>query len=221
MNVVGIYQIQSKVHPDRVYIGSAVNISNRWNQHLNRLRRGIHHSTKLQRHFNKYGESDLSFSVLIRCDKEQLLRYEQVYIDSYNPFFNGCKVAGSPLGYKHTDEFKHRCRENKIGNKYCLGREISEEHRLNLRISHTGKQSPMKGKKRDKPAWNKGLKGVLKAWNKTAIIQYDLNMVFIREWESTTDVENTLGINNIAGCLTGKRKTAGGFIWVYKHKKVA
>lgn len=215
MKQPGIYMIQSIIKPERIYIGSAVSISSRWRQHLNRLSRGVHHSLKLQRHYNKYGINDLIFTILKECSKEELIRYEQSYIDTLNPYFNGCKIAGSTLGYKHTEQFKQKCRENKIGNKNCLGREITEEHRLNLSTSHLGNTSRL-GKGLGYIPWNKGLRGVSKAWNKTAVFQYDLNMLFIKEWESTVDVENTLGINNIAGCLTGKRKTAGGFIWKRK-----
>lgn len=39
MNTIGIYKTQSKVKPERVYIGSAVNISERWRLHLLELRR--------------------------------------------------------------------------------------------------------------------------------------------------------------------------------------
>ena len=47
------------------------------------------------------------------------------------------------------------------------------------------------------------------------IIQYDLNMNFIKEWGSIADAEETLGITSIGKCLCLKRKTAGGFIWRY------
>ena len=53
MKISGIYKIQSKLKPDRIYIGSAVNIRTRWNVHLCNLRNSMHHSKKLQRHFDK------------------------------------------------------------------------------------------------------------------------------------------------------------------------
>jgi group I intron endonuclease len=96
----GIYKIESKSHPDRIYIGSAVNIGNRWYEHLKKLKRNTHHSKKLQNHFNKYGESDLQFSILLGCDKEDLIKIEQYFLDSYNPWFNICKKAGNTLGLK-------------------------------------------------------------------------------------------------------------------------
>ena len=51
----GIYKIQSKCKPDRIYIGSAINIEGRKRAHFSRLKHGYHHSIKLQRHYDKYG----------------------------------------------------------------------------------------------------------------------------------------------------------------------
>ena len=48
------------------------------------------------------------------------------------------------------------------------------------------------------------------------ILQYDLKNNFIQEWNSISDVVNTLKIRNISQCCSGKRKTSGGFIWMYK-----
>ncbi|MCI9110536.1 MAG: hypothetical protein HFH47_01840 [Bacilli bacterium] len=57
--------------------------------------------------------------------------------------------------------------------------------------------------------------------NKTkTIIQLDLNLNFIKEWKSAKEVEEVLEINrkNISQCITGRNKTAGGYIWVTKEQ---
>jgi group I intron endonuclease len=128
MRISGIYQIQSKINPDRIYIGSAININKRWNHHLSNLKSNNHHSIKLQNHYNKYGKEDLQFSILLECDKENLIRVEQYYIDVLNPYFNICKFAASVLGkkcseatkkkissHKRSQEFKDRMRNIKLG----------------------------------------------------------------------------------------------------------
>lgn len=74
LNISGIYQIQSKCKPERKYIGSALNIRVRKNIHLYDLRRNKHSSIKLQRHYNKYGQDDLIYSVLMFCDVEDLIK---------------------------------------------------------------------------------------------------------------------------------------------------
>jgi group I intron endonuclease len=117
MKTTGIYKIQSVIKPERVYVGSAVNIGHRWTNHLADLRKNKHASIKLQRHFNKYGEIDLQFSVLLGCEKEDLLKVEQYFIDSYNPYFNTCKIAGSSLGVKHSEETRKKLKGKKPWNK--------------------------------------------------------------------------------------------------------
>lgn len=51
-----------------------------------------------------------------------------------------------------------------------------------------------------------------------AILQYDLDGNFIKEWDSGKRAGLELGISkgNIANVLKGRLKTSGGFIWKYK-----
>lgn len=51
---------------------------------------------------------------------------------------------------------------------------------------------------------------------------YNKDGKFIKEWESTMEVQRQLNINNsnIVQCCLGNRKTAGGFIWEYQKKKL-
>lgn len=119
----GIYKITSKSNPDRCYIGSAVKIKFRWNLHRRMLKNNKHHSIKLQRHYNKHGLEDLVFTILICCDKEDLISYEQFFIDTYNPYFNSRPTAGNQLGFKHSNESKEKQRNKRL--KYFE----DEEHR--------------------------------------------------------------------------------------------
>ena len=52
------------------------------------------------------------------------------------------------------------------------------------------------------------------------IIQYTKYGEFIKEWDCMTDVERELGINHssISSCASGKRPSAGGYIWKYKEE---
>jgi group I intron endonuclease len=169
MKISGIYKIQSKIKPERIYIGSSIDIIRRKYLHFWDLKRGSHISIKLQRHYNKYGEADLSFALLLGCAGNDLLKNEQFFIDAFNPYFNCCPIAGNSLGIKRTDEFKlkisiantgkKRSEETKkkmsesrkglntwaVGNKNCLGRIVSEETKNKMRQSHLGQKS-----------WNKG-----------------------------------------------------------------
>jgi len=51
------------------------------------------------------------------------------------------------------------------------------------------------------------------------ILQYTRDMVFIREWNSTSQAgqELELSVSAISQCLRGGAKTSGGFIWKYKN----
>jgi len=113
----GIYKIESKHKKERFYIGSASRIDTRWNLHLHDLRCNKHGNQKLQNHYNKYGESDLLFSILLICDKEDLIKIEQYFIDFYNPWFNICKIAGSSLGIKRSETTKEKVRQANLGKK--------------------------------------------------------------------------------------------------------
>lgn len=134
----GIYKIQSKTKPDRVYIGSAIKIDKRWNIHLHHLRYNKHGNKRLQNHYNKYGEEDLVFSLLLECDKDELLMREQEFIDLYHPFFNICQKAGSPQGRVVSEETKEKIRN------FLRGRKQSEET-IRRRMESMG------------AIWNKGL----------------------------------------------------------------
>lgn len=127
----GIYQIQSLIKPERIYIGSAIDIQKRWKDHLYRLKVQKHDNSKLQNHYNKYGKNDLIFSIIIGCAKEDLIATEQFYIDSKKCWFNICPKAGNTLGVKHTEVGRLNNRLAKLGIKH------TKEH--NDKIAETQK----------------------------------------------------------------------------------
>lgn len=141
-----IYKIQSISNPKRIYIGSTINITERWRLHIFKLMANKHENSKLQRHVNKYGIDDLQFSIVIICHKLDLLIYEQCLIDQYDPYFNICKIATNRLGVKasigtklkQSISAKNRppisdITRKKIsclhkGNTYRVGKKNSKEH---------------------------------------------------------------------------------------------
>jgi group I intron endonuclease len=158
--MTGVYQIQSKIKPEKTYIGSAININNRWHTHISMLKNNNHRSKKLQNHFNKYGLEDMIFTIIedfIFISKEHLLSREQFYLDTLNPTFNFAKIAGSPmLGLKFSEEHcnnlskslkgksswikgKHHSEESKKKMRKKKLKPFSDEHRKNLSKSHEGK----------------------------------------------------------------------------------
>jgi hypothetical protein len=55
---------------------------------------------------------------------------------------------------------------------------------------------------------------------KKPVIQYDLNGIFIKKWESVCQVEKQLNLNqsNIYRCCNGKYKQSYGFKWEYYNQ---
>lgn len=136
--VSGIYAI---IHQEsgRIYIGSAVNIRDRWRTHRGRLNRGTHHSRHLQNAWSKYGGDAFSFSILERCDRAALIPREQAYLDEVGPAFNMCPTAGSSLGRRPSPESRAKIAAALVGRP---GRAWSPEQKENLRQAKLGKRRP-------------------------------------------------------------------------------
>lgn len=144
MKISGIYQIQSKVKPERIYIGSAVNITDRWRRHKGDLKRGIHGSKKLQRYYDKYTKDDLIFIIIEPCLTEFLIIREQFYIDTLMPYFNSRPIADSQLGFKHSEETKRKMTGRKMSEeaRRHMSKPKSKEHIKKMIDAKTGKKLP-------------------------------------------------------------------------------
>lgn len=129
----GIYQIKNQVNGKR-YIGSAVNLTKRWQNHLSDLRLSRHHNLHLQRAFEKYGEAVFAFAALEAVeDAFQLIPREQHYLDTLKPEYNISPTAGSSLGIRRTEETRRKLSEAHKGHP------VSEETRRKMSESRKGK----------------------------------------------------------------------------------
>lgn len=91
--MIGIYEIKNKL-TGKSYIGSSKQIQKRWEQHLQALEKGSHHSVLLQRAWTKYGKDCFEFTIKEECTKEQLLEREQHYLN-FKPQYNiGFQASG-------------------------------------------------------------------------------------------------------------------------------
>ena len=105
----GIYEIRNVLN-NKVYIGSSVDIPERWNEHKRELSKNNHHSILLQRAWNKYGEENFKFNILEKYSENELLNREQYYLDLHmtydrNKGYNIAKYASAPMkGRKHSKE---------------------------------------------------------------------------------------------------------------------
>ena len=78
-----IYQIINKLTQKR-YIGETLNAEERKQRHFSDLRKNNHHSEKLQRAFNKYGEENFEFGIIEEVPDSERFEYEMSYINQYN-----------------------------------------------------------------------------------------------------------------------------------------
>lgn len=97
-------------------------------------------------------------------------------------------------GKKHTEEYKQKISE------FMTGRIVSEETKEKLSLSHSGKS-------------------VEKLRKPIKQIAVNTNEI-IKVWDGITIAANELKISQstISSCLSGKRKTAGGYRWEYKNE---
>lgn len=131
--MIGIYAIIFK-HPktiSKAYIGSSINIENRWKKHKSNLNNNKQLPNKfLQDYWNYYGELFFHFIVLQKCEKDTLLIQEQKWIELFKNSeyeinnemcFNVRPFAKNMLGFKHSDETKLKISKSLLGNTYGAG----------------------------------------------------------------------------------------------------
>lgn len=148
----GIYKITNQIN-NKVYIGSSINLEKRWVNHKCLLKNLKHSNAKLQRAVNKYGLNNFIFEIILVCESDELLKFEQYYIDlftSYKLGYNILSKAKNSLGYHHTKETLEKMSALKKGRqlskKHCealseakKGKKFSEEHKKNLSKALTGR----------------------------------------------------------------------------------
>lgn len=125
----GVYSITCTAN-GRVYIGSSMNIRQRWTTHKSWLRKGTHNIPLLQADWTEYGEVAFEFALLADIEErarryqveEQFIEAQMAKGDCYNT--SACsRVAG---GYTFTDEQRQHVSDA------LKGKPKSAEHRANL-----------------------------------------------------------------------------------------
>ena len=96
------------------YVGSAVDLSKRLYLYYN-----SYQLTKvnmvINKALNKHKHSNFTLEILEYCEKENVITREQYYLDLFaeSPKYNILPIAGSSLGYKHSEETLIKMRERK------------------------------------------------------------------------------------------------------------
>lgn len=107
----GIYKILNKT-TGRVYIGKSIDLVSRLGSHKYRLRHNKAHNRKMQEDWNKYGEGDFEFSIILFCEPAQCLQYEQKLFDIIKPHVHGYNVQSIAGSHGNAVAFIERNGEN-------------------------------------------------------------------------------------------------------------
>lgn len=201
----GIYIITNDIDA-RIYIGSATSFKQRYATHRNKIMLNENCNPKLRNFANKYGIEHLTFSAVHACCKEDLLKVEQMYLDVFQPFddngFNIVRKAGSPIGYKHTQEAKDKMK-GRTGLKW------DEEHLKYFSEIKKGIPAKESMKKKLREHYSGVTKPVM-VYNKDG---------FIAEYPSALEAGIQMGITKILikNSLQNKNKTVNGYVFIYKE----
>ena len=90
------------------------------------MRRKIHHSTKLQKDYNEYGEDAFEFRIIAKADYGEAKKLEDEYIKKYKSDINGYDCENIIKNHQYRDEMQceqilEYIKDSYVsdGNTYC------------------------------------------------------------------------------------------------------
>jgi group I intron endonuclease len=154
-----IYKIKNVITND-CYIGSSCNFLKRKYEHFRRLEKNKHHSIILQRAYNKYGKENFIVEIIKDNlnNNQELLFWEQYFINNLSPKYNINPTAGNRKGAKVSQETKEKLRLHNLGKKLSqetkekiskihLGQKRNDETKLKMSLAQLGSKNHNFGKK--------------------------------------------------------------------------
>jgi hypothetical protein len=100
--VKGVYVIRNNV-TGHEYVGCSVDITKRFQNHRRDLRKGRHHSTFLQRSWDKHGQAAFTFEPVATLVHGELVDLERGIADDRCPAFNTMRADLDNGGWRHTE----------------------------------------------------------------------------------------------------------------------
>ena len=186
----GIY-MWTHIDSGKTYIGNSYNLSQRFECYFSKRYLAFNKTSYIYKSLLKYGYSNFNLTILEFIDvqnlekaeaKKVLLEKEQFYINLINPDYNLLKIAGSPLGRRHSDEARQKMSITKKG-KYIgkdnpfYGKNHSLEVINKLSLINSGENNPMYG--------NTGAKNILS--KKVYIYNKENPTEVFKEFNSNTE----------------------------------
>ena len=203
MKKVYIYTLADPITEEIRYIGKTNNLKARYLGHLSKNNPKSHKSNWIKSLFNRNLKPKIE--ILEEVPIEDWKFWEVYWISQFKTWgFNltNHTFGGDGITFSNEGSFKKQhipWNKNRTGyttkkKGYSVSREIR------LKISKTLKGQESKRKKKVK--------------------QFDMNRNLIKEFNSITEAKLETGIKGINNALTGRAKSAGGYIWkYYKQEK--
>jgi hypothetical protein len=224
--LVKIYSLNDPITNEPKYIGKTINELNF------RLRKHIETSLRYKKSIKdcwivsldkKNSKPIIELIDVIPNDKWEF--WEKYYISLYKSWgfiLKNGTLGGDGTGktYKHTQETLDKIHLKTTGENHWMRKGLTNVFIQHLKKLHDGNKGRISLKK-DKTLdefYGKEKCDYIKKLLYKPILQYNLNGIFIKEWDSSLTVENELNIkrSNICHVLKGRRKQTGGYIWKYK-----
>jgi len=130
-NKIGVYRWINNLNGN-TYIGSSINLSVRFYTYYS-LRSLAKSNRPMERALLKYGFSNFSLEILEYCNSEDLLKKEQYYLDTLKPEYNIAEIAGSILGYKHSEESLKKMRNFILSDEVLAKKKLATKNAITAR----------------------------------------------------------------------------------------
>ena len=140
MRICGIYKITNIIN-GKMLIGLSNDIIKRWNRHKSQLRNNKHKNTHLQHSWQKYGEQNFRFEIILECSIEKL-NEEEIRLIEENKTMDrnfGYNIMEGGFRPRISTETKQKMR------LAALGRKNSAESKRKNSLAHMGSKNPMYG----------------------------------------------------------------------------
>jgi len=175
----------------------------------------------------KYGKENFKKEILEYCNnREHLCVIEKYWIEKLQSKKNGYNIKdGGNGGHTYIDNEEIKCKISKNhadinGEKNPMfGKKHSEESKKKMSINTKKcfEQNPELIEKLRKRMKEKSKGRNNPNYNPTPVLQYDMNMNFIKKWDDLYSLkENGFNSKLISQCCMGRYKKSHGFIWKFK-----
>ena len=230
----GVYTITNTIN-NKMYIGFSVNINKRWIRHIDDLTNKIHHCKHLQDAWNLYTKNNFKFEILVECNRELLASEEHYWatiLNTHNPEFGYNTRPTHPEGKViQTEETKNKIALSNAGKtrtlvqKKYMSEKALEKFSKGFIVWNKGKTGIVVSEKTKIKIKNTMLEKNIKTNNgvgilkRRAVLQYDLNGNFIKEWNSLTEASLHYSGNKCSAIhkvCNNNQKTAYKYKWQWK-----